>query len=304
VTRVAGLRELPDLFCRAVVVEVLSGPKPGLVDPVSPSPHRDMGPGEFFSCLPELNRCLREALELGLDREPVEEVVDLIPAWNVDVLTASSGPNSVRGVLFLGAVYCYSAGWEGDVFPFSRIREVGRLCAEKLWDRTETKCGRRRVREGLAGIFGEAASGLMTARTVSLSTLVSVLRRGGTLEEAVVQSVLACMSVLEDAGLPPRTREWVRRRSREVLEMGGVLTRRGREELWSFVEECARREVSPGASGDVTIVGLVLLFLRWGRDLSSPYLDPPGRWGRGAGGEDRSGPGARGRDAGRGLSRG
>ncbi len=298
----ADPRELPELFCRAVAIEALSGPKPGLVDPVSPSPHPDMGPREFCLCLPALRRCLREALELGLSRKPVEELVRRLPAWNVDVLTASAGPNPVRGVLFLGAVHCYSAGWERDPMPVDRIREVGRFCAERLWDRTETKCGRRRVREGLAGIFGEVASGLATARTVSLPTLVSVLRRGGSLEEAVVQSVLACMAVLEDAGLPPVDRRWVRLRARRVLRLGGVMTPKGRRELWSFVRECLERRVSPGASGDVTVVGLVMLFLRWGRDLASPYLDPPGRWRGGAVGADGAAPGARGRDEGGGRS--
>ncbi|WP_457614103.1 triphosphoribosyl-dephospho-CoA synthase [Methanopyrus sp.] len=276
------VKELPVLFCESVVLEVLSGPKPGLVDPISPSSHEDMGPREFLACLPELRRCLEEALELGMKGKPVDELVRSLPAWNVDVITASGGPNSVRGIVFLGSVYCYSAGLEDDLFPFDRIRAVGRRCTEALWNRSETKCGRIRIKERLAGVFGEVASGMATARGVSLPVLRTTLRVGRSLEEAVVHSVLACMSTLEDAGIPRKLRGWVKRRASEVLRAGGPFTERGRMELHKFVYECVERGVSPGASADVTVVGLVLLLAGWGRDIVSPYRDPTRRWSGGA----------------------
>ncbi|WP_457620161.1 triphosphoribosyl-dephospho-CoA synthase [Methanopyrus sp.] len=292
------VRELPTLFCESVALEVLSGPKPGLVDPISPSSHEDMGPREFLACLPELRRCLEEALELGMDGEPVDELIRSLPAWNVDVITASGGPNSVRGIVFLGSVYCYSAGLEDDPFPFDRIRAVGRRCMEALWDRSETKCGRIRIKERLAGVFGEVASGMATARGVSLPVLRTTLRAGRSLEEAVVHSVLACMSTLEDAGIPRKLRGWVRRRASEVLRAGGPFTERGRAELRKFVYECAERGVSPGASADVTVVGLVLLLAGWGRDIVSPYRDPTRRWSGGAVERNSQAPGAVGRYSG------
>jgi len=288
-----GLRELPSAFKDAVAVEVCCGPKPGLVDPFSPHPNVDMDVLEFSRCLTAFKDCLEEALEMGLEGEGPAALARLIPAWNVDVMTEAGGPNTVRGVLFLGALYCYSAGLSGDPLPFDTVREVAPEIVSEFERCSHTKCGRRRIEEGLPGVLGEALSGFVTVRTVSVPVLVRVLARTGSLGRAVVASTLACMVVIEDAGLSEGERRFVRSMASKAM--------RGEAELDELVSVFDSVGVKPAAAADVTAVGLAVVGVRYGRDVFSPYRDPERGLGGGEMGEhgEDSGPG--GWNEGRGL---
>ncbi len=286
------MRELPNAFKDAVAVEVCCGPKPGLVDPFSPHPNVDMDVLEFSRCLTAFRDCLEEALEMGLEGEGPTALARLIPAWNVDILTEAGGPNTVRGVLFLGALYCYSAGLSGNPLPFDTVREVAPEVVSEFERCSHTKCGRRRIEEGLPGVLGEALSGFATVRTVSVPVLVRALARTGSLAKAVVASTLACMVVLEDAGLSGDERRFVRSMVSKALK--------GEAELEKLVLVFDSVGVKPAAAADVTAVGLAVVGVRYGRDVFSPYRDPerglggremgehgkapdPGRWNEGRG---------------------
>ncbi len=288
-----GVTELPDAFKDAVAAEVCCGPKPGLVDPFSPHPNVDMDVLEFARCLSALRDCLEEALEMGMEGEPPVSVARMMPAWNVDVMTEAGGPNTVRGVLFLGSLYCYAAGLSGDPLPFDTVRRVAPEVVGELEGCSHTKCGRKRLEEGLPGILGEALSGFVTVRTISVPVLVRSLARTGSLSRAVVASTLACMVALDDAGLDAEERGVVRRMVSDAL--------RGEIALRDLVLEFESFGVKPAAAADVTAVGLAVVGVRYGRDVFSPYRDPSRGLRRGEVGEHGEGVGEGGRDEGRGL---
>lgn len=191
--------------------EVITTPKPGLVDRANNGSHRDMDIGTFRASIEALAPYWGECFSVGREtaQEPPEETFRHLREAGKKaeraMLTATGGVNTHKGAIFtLGAV-CGAVGrlWR----PEAPCRDPERIAGEcaaltraavsadwaAMEDVPEEKltAGQRLYRRyGLAGIRGEAADGLPGVMQTALPAYRRALKSGYSRNDAGAVALL------------------------------------------------------------------------------------------------------------------
>ena len=185
--------------------EVVTTPKPGLVDRANNGSHRDMDIDTFRASIEALAPYWKECFDLGrktAQDAPAETFRKLREAGlraEQTMLAATAGVNTHKGAIFtLGAV-CGAIGrlWTAEA-PCRDPERIARECAAMTKDAVaadwaamkdlpaeKLTAGQRLYRQfGLAGIRGEVAAGLPGVTDVVLPALRRALAAGKSLNDA------------------------------------------------------------------------------------------------------------------------
>lgn len=221
----ADRADLADLATRALTDEVLTTPKPGLVDRANCGSHRDMDVSTFRASIealaPYWETCVRLGQETAGDA-PAETFARLRPAGReaeAAMLRATGGVNTHKGAIFTLGTLCGAAGrlWR----PEAPCRDTQRLlqeCAAMTAEAVEadraalagipeermTAGERLYKRFGLPGIRGEAAAGLPAVRETSLPALEAALAAGRSRNDAGAIALLHLIARGGDTNMAAR----------------------------------------------------------------------------------------------------
>lgn len=259
---------------RALLYEVCTTPKPGLVDRFNNGSHRDMDVFTFLDSTAALLPYFERAVTVGMETAslPPQETFRRLRREGVlaeeAMLRATGGVNTHKGAVFSLGTVCAAAGrlWRPD----GPCREPERLmeeCAAMAGPAVEAEfaavtpenavtAGRRLYLErGLRGIRGEVADGLPSVREVGLPVLRAALDQGRTLEQAGVAVLIALMARVVDTNLLARGGEegrvWASELARRALE-GNPLP--GGEEAAALDRALMGRNLSPGGCADLLAI--------------------------------------------------
>lgn len=197
------------LAAAALVEEVYTTPKPGLVDLNNTGAHRDMTVQTFLYSAAALQPYFREMAELG--RTLPQE--DLLPALRASgiraeaaMFKATDGVNTHKGALFSLGILCGCAGRflamnrrpvAEDLCSLAADLTRG-ICARELGVGDETHGQGVFRKYGARGIRGEAESGFASVRMYSLPCFRQELERGTEYGEAAVKALLSLISHVPD----------------------------------------------------------------------------------------------------------
>ena len=259
---------------RALWVELLLTPKPGLVDRRNCGAHRDMDLQTFQASARALAPWWRRFVEIGYDRGhvPAHAFLPLVRPAGVQceaaMLQATGGVNTHKGAIFALGLLCAAAGRsvvQGAALTRERLcTDVAHICAG-LVEREligaqapQTAGGRIFKRYGLTGARGEAASGFALVRSVALP-VYERLRLGGVAEDtALLEVLLHLLAVNGDTNLVSRGGLagllYVRGCARGLLQKDGVLGPDGLKKMSAFDDVLIARGISPGGSADLLAV--------------------------------------------------
>ncbi|MFF8815712.1 triphosphoribosyl-dephospho-CoA synthase [Streptomyces pactum] len=264
-----------------LTAEAVTWPKPGLVTAVSPGCHRDMDVYTLLRSSATLQPHFRTAVVFGLRRgaaapaaRDFAELRDAGRRAEHSMLTTTGGTNTHRGALFLGMLLCCAAGIEHAA---GRPLEAEAVC------RTAQEVGRDALRadlaaaatgpssvglrayavHGLPGVRGEVLRGWPSLLGHGLPTLRTALGAGRPLREAIADTVLALMTVVEDTtvlnrGFALERLDTTRRQASAALAAGGTATRRGRRLVGRMARRLEQRQISPGGSADLAAMAVAL----------------------------------------------
>lgn len=272
---------IAELALISMLYEVASYPSPGLVSPFSSGSHRDMDFFTFLRSSSVLFFPMVLCAEVGR-RESLKHMLDELRKIGVEaerrMFKFTSGVNTQKGLLFLEGVISASAGHilgKGEKITPERIsstvREICRDLTKRDFSHLSLKDKLTRGEElylkfGVRGIRGEVEDGLPTVINYGLPAFLEAKRAGLNDNDVMVHTLLAIMGYAEDTNVIGRfsleTLEEVRKRARDIIKVGGMLSEEGRRAILDMDREFRERGISPGGSADLTSATL-FIYLLW-----------------------------------------
>ena len=256
----------------ALLAELQTYPKPGLVSLVDSGSHDDMDATTFHASIAVIEPHYARLALAGVAGEPLAKLRAIGADAETAMLTATGGVNTHRGAIFALGLLCAAAGAGAvDLAVFVREAWGEALAGEVPAHGSHGASAMRRF--GVGGARGEAARGFPGAAQVGLPALREGRRmastssppaagRGWAEEAARVQVFFALLAHVEDTNLLHRGGAaglaFARDRAIGFLDEGGIGNPRWHERAVAVHREFVARRLSPGGSADLLAVTLFL----------------------------------------------
>ncbi len=267
-------------LCRmAMLWEVYTTPKPGLVDRNNTGSHRDMDVELFEKSSRALEGYFAACTEVGEEKhglEPYSLLKYLRPLGREAervMLETTGGVNTHKGMIFSLGILC---GALGQFLGDHRKANVEGLCCRAgtvampalqrdlagLEGREDLTAGERQyLAYGISGIRGEAASGFLSVQRYALPVLRHELAAGADLSRAGSLALLSLIAHVTDTNMIARSSREVHR---ELQEKTAALLAGpeppSEEAIRALDAEFIARNVSPGGCADLLALAYFLLF--------------------------------------------
>ena len=258
------------LGLEALLHEAAASPSPGLVDPLHTGAHADMDFFTFQKSSAALAHGLGRCAEAGLRHE--SHPAGLLPVLRrigleteKAMFRSTDGVNTQKGALFSMGLLLGASGLllrQGTPLEPENISAMLRRMTEGLVERElhnvppKTAGEKAFTDHGIAGIRGEMERGLPSLLTCGLPTLEAALAQGQSCNHALIRTLIALMSVVDDTTIIYRAKSIaalrdVRKKARELLESGRLDHADWRDAVWELDKELVRKNISPGGSADL-----------------------------------------------------
>lgn len=203
----------------ALLAEVNTTPKPGLVDRRNSGSHRDMNLDTFHRSADALHPYLVECVRVGQQTAgsgPEETFAFLRKAGiraEKEMYAATNGINTHKGAIFTMGLLCGALGrlWNPDAdVPRDRVfREVAAMTAKAMeadfaCQQGKTAGERIYAASGIRGVRGEAAAGLPSVAKIGVPVFERLRAQGLSANDAGVTTLLHMICQVEDTNLRHR----------------------------------------------------------------------------------------------------
>lgn len=275
----ADLQKVGQYLTQAILLEVSTHPKPGLVTRLSNGAHKDMSIFTFMMSSAVLSKAFNDLQDIGqAHRGTLAELFCKLRSYGVgaeaELLRVTKGVNTQRGILFAGGIvsavsgYAMNMGLSRDaLLPMIKEMATGLVAKElKNLDHAAMTAGEKLYyKYGITGIRGEVENGFPSVVNYGLPALEDAFDKGATINDALVHTLIALMTVVEDSNVIWRTDYdtllEVQRIANSILSLGSVFTEKGRMAI-AETERCfLQRRISPGGSADLLSVTITLYLL-------------------------------------------
>lgn len=275
----ADLQKVGQYLTQAILLEVSTHPKPGLVTRLSNGAHKDMSIFTFMMSSAVLSKAFNDLQDIGqAHRGTLAELFCKLRSYGVgaeaELLRVTKGVNTQRGILFAGGIvsavsgYAMNMGLSRDaLLPLIKEMAAGLVAKElKNLDHAAMTAGEKLYyKYGITGIRGEVENGFPSVVNYGLSALEDAFDKGATINDALVHALIALMTVVEDSNVIWRTDYdtllEVQRIAKNILSLGSVFTEKGRMAIAETERYFLQRRISPGGSADLLSVTITLYLL-------------------------------------------
>ena len=220
---VADRQDVAEKVNAALLEELYTTPKPGLVDRSNNGSHRDMTVLTLEASARALKPFWAKCMEIGqetAEKAPEETFAQLREAGKAaerDMYAATNGVNTHKGTIFTLGVICGAIGrlWKAET-PYSDVETITRECARMTSEAMEkdfaamSKATARTTGErvyldyGLQGVRGEMANGLLSVKNVALPMIHEARSAGYNTNRAGVYALLALIARGRDTNMIAR----------------------------------------------------------------------------------------------------
>ncbi len=266
---------------QAMLYEVSATPKPGLVDRANNGAHHDMDFFTFMSSAAALRSSFDRFARQGTlyASEPIGQLLPYLQKAGrqaeQQMFALTGGVNTHKGMIFSLGLLCGAAGWlagrGGALTAESLCETVAALCVgvtEAAYRdlRPEalsagaplTKGEAMYLKYGVTGVRGEAESGFLTVREVSLPVYRALREEGRSINAVLVGTLLALLAKNQDTNILGRhdmaTLRYVQQEAGAILALGSVRTEAGQQAIETMDADFVERYISPGGSADLVAV--------------------------------------------------
>lgn len=275
----ADLQKVSQYLTQAILLEVSTHPKPGLVTRLSNGAHKDMSIFTFMMSSAVLSKAFNDLQDIGqAHRGTLAELFCKLRSYGVgaeaELLRVTKGVNTQRGILFAGGIvsavsgYAMNMGLSRDaLLPMIKEMAAGLVARElKNLDHAAMTAGEKLYyKYGITGIRGEVENGFPSVVNYGLPALEDAFNKGATINDALVHALIALMTVVEDSNIIWRTDYdtllEVQRIAKDILNLGSVFTEKGRMAIAETERYFLQRRISPGGSADLLSVTITLYLL-------------------------------------------
>lgn len=275
----ADLQKVSQYLTQAILLEVSTHPKPGLVTRLSNGAHKDMSILTFMMSSAVLSKAFNDLQDIGqAHRGTLAELFCKLRSYGVgaeeELLRVTKGVNTQRGILFAGGIVSAVSGYamnmglsRNALLPMIKEMAAGLVARElKNLDHAAMTAGEKLYyKYGITGIRGEVENGFPSVINYGLPALEDAFNKGATINDALVHALIALMTVVEDSNVIWRTDYEtlleVQRIAKDILNLGSVFTKKGRMAIAETERYFLQRRISPGGSADLLSVTITLYLL-------------------------------------------
>ncbi len=263
----------------ALLSEIHTTPKPGLVDCLNNGAHKDMDISTFKDSINAIAPYFYHFAEIGRNLDCIDAVtLDKIRPLGLEcekaMFNATKGVNTHKGAIFSLGIIAVAAGYccneLQDLSADTVCHAVSTIAkaAEKDFLRPYASLPMTKGREiytayGIRGIRGEAASGFYSVRKYALPVMKELFFHGEYSDNDIyLQVLLHLMTQVVDTNVIARCGidaiEYVKSSADNILALGGALSPDGIRSLFKLDEDFIKRNISPGGCADLLSVTIAL----------------------------------------------
>lgn len=245
----------------ALIEEVRTTPKLGLVDLRNNGSHSDMDVPMFFKSAEALRPYFRQCAAIGrTSSDPFPQLREAGIEAERTMYAATVGVNTHKGAIYTLGILCAAAGrlLHRSNEPVT-VEDLLTCCAEIAGDAakadlehsTADTAGLRLYRElGIPGIRGEMAAGLPSIKNISLPAFRNAIANGLSRNEAGAVTLLHLIAHVDDTNLwhrgGPDGAAFAAQAARELLEQGPTMAK-----IEHLDDAFIARNLSPGGCADL-----------------------------------------------------
>lgn len=267
------------LACRALLYEVCTTPKPGLVDRNGNGSHKDMDIFTFMDSASALWPYFETCARIGRQTagQPAGNTFRQLRfagrSAEAAMFSATRGINTHKGAIFSMGILCAALGRlsrEEWTCPDKVLEECAAMTKglvdadfAGLTEENAVTMGQKLyLRHHITGVRGQMEDGLPAVRDVGLPVLREGIAHGLSINDAGCSALLALMTAAADTNLIARSSLSVWQKT--VDEIKDLLAGHpwpDRQTLCHLDQEFTEKNLSPGGSADLLAVCYLLYFL-------------------------------------------
>ena len=263
---------------KALLYEVATTPKPGLVDRENSGSHRDMDFFTFMSSASALHAYFAGCVRIGRETEESREAFSRLRIAGKlaegKMLHATGGVNTHKGAIFSMGILCCALGrlerhqW-GE--PAAVLAECAAMTcglvshdyANLTPENAKTAGQKLYMQYGITGVRGQAEAGFPSVLNVGLPKLEAALAAGKTINEAGCAALMAMLADTVDTNMIHRGGyERARQAAEEVRALLEKEPFPSKESLEKLDAAFIRENLSPGGTADLLALVYMLHFLK------------------------------------------
>jgi len=282
-SNIPGFAEkLAGLAVRALVTEVCTTPKPGLVDRANCGAHGDMDIFTFIDSAIALYPYFRNVTTLSLEHSgTLDNLLATLQPIGIqaehEMFHATNGVNTHKGAIFSLGVICAAVA----VLAIGEHQSLPATCAAIAKARSrgasESATGGEIAfaKHGIEGILGEAAAGFPAVFDTALPAIREHTQRGESLQDAAVVALLHLIATVDDTNIVARRGIDVLRDTQEMVAgriSGFVDASQYLQYAKELDGEFIRQNISPGGCADLLAASLLVDYVL---HETAEYPDPP-----------------------------
>jgi len=256
----------------ALLSELSTTPKPGLVDRQNNGAHTDMDYAMFTQSALALESSFRRCAEAGARLKNdlsvlAAELRSIGLQAERKMYAVTGGINTHKGAIFSMGILCAAAA-----MGFRSMYELQKSCSQiaAVLLENDQASGTHGLTvqktNGTGGIRAEACSGFDTAFSIGLPALEDALTAGRSENDSYVHALLCIMAVTEDSNLMYRGgacgMDFAQKEAVRLTKQGPAAL--DLEEVRTLDGEFIKRNLSPGGSADLLAFSIMLYRLKKG----------------------------------------
>ena len=266
------------LATQALLYEVATTPKPGLVDRENSGSHRDMDFFTFQASAAALYPYFSQCVKIGRTMEDPQETFHRLrlpgKLAEGEMLRATAGINTHKGAIFSMGILCGALGrlereqWSDPSAVLSECATMTKgLVSEdyvNLTPETAKTAGQKLyLQYGITGVRGQAEGGFPAVLNVGLPKLEAALAAGKSINEAGCAALLAMLADTVDTNMIHRGGYVLAKETSQKLK--ALLEKEpfpSKETLEALDAEFIEKNLSPGGTADLLALTYLLHFLK------------------------------------------
>ncbi|NHJ85961.1 MAG: triphosphoribosyl-dephospho-CoA synthase CitG [Asgard group archaeon] len=268
---------------KAILMEAICTPKPGLVDRNNSGAHRDMDLSTFMISSASISHFMAVSAQMAIEhRGDLEDILPKIRSVGLsaeeEMFLATDNINTQKGLIFSGMLIAAAAGYlsareTGDLKTTRILATVqgitkGIVQRELIqMDKNEDKITAGEwifIETGITGIRGEAEQGFPNA-DAAYQVIMKALASKVSLERGMIMALLFLMTRVDDTNILARhgsdTLSWVRDQANKLMLSEDIYTDTWLERVYELDNEFIEQNISPGGCADLLAVSLMLYYL-------------------------------------------
>lgn len=257
---------------KALLYEVTTPIKPGLVDPVNHGAHLDMDIYTFIDSSLVLRQYFQQCANLGVkfkgDLPDLFEEIRLkgIEAEKV-MFSETKGINTHKGAIFSLGIFVTATAYlsqETTSFDIKKVQEIIKAMLinllendfKNLNNKESLTIGEKQYLEyGQTGIRGEAAAGYPSV----MLGLEFLRKTTGDRKARILDTLMYLAGKVADSNLVKRANDpqiitWMQAKSKIYFEKGGATSQAGQEYLCELDDIFSQKQYSLGGTADILII--------------------------------------------------